>query len=145
MAIKFDSRAKELFLADYTKYGLKNRAAKLAGVHPDTVDEHAKGDPEFGDRVKQAYQDYRESLEKAAFERAVEGVETEVFSAGVMVGTKRVFSDRLHELMLKRHIPEFREKSTVDVNHQGGVLVVPGSSADADKWRKEHLNETEEA
>lgn len=37
---------------------------------------------------------------------------------------RRVYSDKLMELLLKRHIPEFRDKQQVDLNVNTGVLRV---------------------
>ena len=40
------------------------------------------------------------------------------------------------ELLLKRHIPEFRDKLTLDGKVEGGVLVVGGTAATEKEWRE---------
>jgi len=143
--LKFTEGCKQAFLDDYAKRGLFIHASEVAGVNEQTVRDHMKGDPAFNDAVKAAYKKYCEALEESARVRAMEGDEHDVYHMGMVVGTKKIRSDRLHELFLKRHIPEFREKSTVDVNHQGGVLIAPMTEQDVRQWREDHLKETPES
>jgi len=68
-----------------------------------------------------------------AFERAFEGTEEptifqgqycysrDIITGEVKVVTVRKRSDRMMELFLKRHKPEFREQVSIDANLRGGV------------------------
>ena len=124
------------FVDVYRQCGLLNRSAAAIAVSPGTVRAARKEDSDFDAAVKQAYEDFRESLEAEAFRRAVSGWDEEVFQKGECVGTRHVCSDRILELMLKRHIPEYRERQSMDVTVAGGVLVVPGTKETMDDWER---------
>lgn len=47
---------------------------------------------------------------------------------------KLVKSDRLLELEVKRVDPSYRDKSTVDMNVSGGLLIVPGQATTEKDW-----------
>lgn len=100
-----DLKAK--FLEFYALTGLKIQSAIDAGTTCRTVNNYIHKDPEFATQVQEAYQKFVESLEQVAVSRAKGG------------------SDRLLELLLKRHIPEYRDKYSVDqtTTHKGGVTV----------------------
>lgn len=102
--------------------------------------------PEFDDMVKTAMERYREKLEKEAYRRGVTGWEENVFGGrnkDRVVGTIRKYDSKMLELMLKRHIPDYRDKFEGSVNVTGGVLVVPSQTLDIDQWKKEHGGERE--
>lgn len=67
--------------------------------------------------------EYRQVLRAdAAHERAVDGVEEPLYSAqGKFLGSKRVYSDRLLELLLKADNPE-KYAAKTDVNVKGTVI-----------------------
>ncbi len=55
-------------------------------------------------------------------------------------------SDRMLELMLKRHMPEYRDKFEMDITTTGGVLAIPVSGARTNEdWEKEWGSEVQEA
>jgi hypothetical protein len=68
--------------------------------------------------VDEAVQEAVAKLEREAFRRGVEGwVERGVFDKdGRRPGDVVRYSDRMLELALKRHIPEYRERAELDVN-----------------------------
>jgi len=131
---KFTPKRKEQFLEHYKLNGLINKSAHLVDVDPETVRRHRKGDATFDDAMKTALRDFQDTLETAAYERAVDGIETDIIQKGVVVGTRVEYSDRLLELMLKRHIPAYRDKSQVDMNVGGGVLIVPQGEQSSKDW-----------
>lgn len=51
---------------------------------------------------------------------------------------QRRFSDPLLMFHAKRHIPEYREKQQLDINHTGGVLLVPAEQLSPDQWQLQH-------
>lgn len=127
---KFDDEMKAEFLRLYAATGQHNRSAAAIGINPETVRQHRMKFPEFGQAVAEAYRDFQESLETEALRRARQGTLEPVFQKGVKVGEIRRFSDNLLLEMLRRHIPEYRHRQQVDVNHTGGVLVVPEKAKD---------------
>jgi hypothetical protein len=127
---KFDDEMKAEFLRLYAATGQHNRSAAAIGINPETVRQHRMKFPEFGQAVAEAYRDFQESLETEALRRARSGTLEPVYQKGVKVGEIRRFSDTLLLEMLRRHIPEYRHRQQVDVNHTGGVLVVPEKAKD---------------
>lgn len=130
VGFKFDDELKAEFLRLYAATGQHNRSAAAIGINPETVRQHRMKFPEFGQAVAEAYRDFQESLETEALRRARSGTLEPVFQKGVKVGEIRRFSDQLLLEMLRRHIPEYRHRQQVDVNHTGGVLVVPEKAKD---------------
>lgn len=138
--MKFNARRKGTFLKVLGKTGLINKSAAAAGVHPSTVYEHIQHDPEFKAEVERVRTDFNERLEAEAYRRAVDGYDEPVYQKGERVGFRRVFSDGLLTLMLKKNIPEYRDKITADVNHSGSaVLVVPLTPEDSREWERQQL------
>lgn len=140
LPIKFTADARARFLDVYRVTGQLQRSAQAAGVAPSTVRQHKKDDPEFLAALEEAYEDFRESLENEAMRRALMGWEEPVYQKGEQVGTIRKYDTRLLELMLKRHIPEYKEKHQVDVNVSPGTLAVPTQDSEED-WEKRHAED----
>jgi hypothetical protein len=138
--VEFNEERQEKFLIELARTGLKAHSANHAGVSYGAALELEKKDKVFARLVEEARQFYSDSLESEATRRAVDGWLEPVFSqkTGDQIGVVRKFSDRLLEVLLKAAKPEkFREVSQVDVNHRGGVLVVPASSLSEDEWEKQ--------
>mgnify|MGYP000402570889 CR=1 FL=1 len=75
-------------------------------------------DEAFRDAWDEAMENSIDRAEKAAFSRAIDGVETPIIVKGEEVGVSVEYSDRLLEFILKGHRPErYREKQQVDVTH----------------------------
>ncbi len=70
--------------------------------------------------------------------RAIEGWDEPVFYQGRVVGKMRKYSDRMLEMLAKKEIPGFRDKSEVDVNVSGGVLVVHKPAGTKADWMESH-------
>ena len=133
---KFTPQVQETFLKLYRGNGVINRSAHDLKISPETPRQHAKKHPEFAARMAQALQDYRDVLEMEAHRRAVEGIDKPVYYKGSVVGHIREYSDRMLELKLKRNIPEYRDRHTLDVTHGGGVLVVHRVAETSEDWEK---------
>lgn len=132
------------YLEQLAKTGRKADSARAAGVSLQTVRNHMKNDPTLSDEVEDALEFYKDTLRKEIHRRGVEGVEEPVFYQGAECGAVRKYSDRMLELEAKRHMPEYRDKQQLDVNHKGGVLVVPTTAEpdeSVDKW-SERVNST---
>ncbi len=106
--------------SDFTWNHIQNLRHKYNGLHELWVQCRDIGD------------EYRQVLRSdAAHERAVDGVEEAVFSpSGKCLGSRRVYSDRLLELLLKSDNPEkFSDKRRVDF--RGTVInLTPGFNRD---------------
>jgi hypothetical protein len=131
-------RDKELYLAAVAKLGVIMRAVDaVEGLTWAVVQNWRRSDPDFENRVLDARKSFAERLEGEAIRRGAIGYEEPVFYKGRKVATVKKHSDRLLELLLKKHNPEFRDRITADVNVRGGVLVVPGVAPTLDTWAEE--------
>lgn len=131
---KFVPQVREAFLKRYRECGILSRAVEGLQISFETPRAHAKRDPEFKERMDAALQGYRDSLEAEAHRRGVEGIPRSVYYKGEVVGEERQYSDRILELQLKRHIPEYRDKFALDVAHAGGILVVHKVEQSSKEW-----------
>jgi len=125
--VKFDDKARERYLNFIRTNGRYMRlAADAAGVNQSTARHYILNDPEFAEQFDLALETFNHQMERAAWERAVEGKEEDIVNKdGEIVGTKTVYSDRLMVELLKSNHPEkFRETKQLDINVKGGVLLI---------------------
>lgn len=94
--------------------------------------------------VDEAMSIYHERLRYTIHNKAVDGWEEPVYYKGEEVGSVHRFSERLLELQAKRHMPEYRDKSQMDVNVAGGVLVVHAPVMSREEWLKQHAEQNGE-
>jgi hypothetical protein len=132
----------EAYLGFLAETGTIKHAANLSGLGYNTVLRLRKVDDDFKAMHEEALEDYRDTLVRECHRRAVEGWEEPVFSQrmGTEIGTVRKYDSRLLELMLKRHIPEFRDKFEGEIKVSGGVLVAPVAASSVEEWKARHAN-----
>lgn len=132
----FTAERKAEFLEHFRASGLHHHAAEAVQVAGSTVHTHYKTDPAFREAYDQAKEYFADSVEKEALRRGMEGwIEKPVVDKdGNVVGQVHKYSDRLLELALKRHRPEYGEK--VDVRVSGGVILIPMAASEA-QWELE--------
>ena len=132
--LKFDDRAKEVYLDVLARTGRKGLAAEAAGVAPQTVNNHIDNDPDFAESVEIAHETYSNHVVSKIEREALEGHTQPIFDKdGREIGEKRIFETQLRLAMLKRFDTAYKERSEVDVNHGGGVLVAPAEMT-PDEW-----------
>lgn len=139
----FTKERKEDFLEELRATGRRAEAAERVQVSMACVGNHStpggnQYDPEFTAGIEEAMLRFKDSLVKEAHRRGVEGVSEPVWYRGVRAhdgvnpdtnepipATVQKYSDKMLELLLKRHIPEFRDRVTVDQNTsiKGGLAV----------------------
>lgn len=79
-----------------------------------------EADPEFAADWLEAEHTAADKLEREAWRRAVEGVDTPVTFQGRITATYKSYSDKLLEILLKGHKPDkYVERSKVDLNVSG--------------------------
>jgi hypothetical protein len=133
-AKRFDEAAKERYLRVFADTGRRYQAAAAAGISGETARLHRKTDKAFDEACKEAFGAFQDKLEQEIYRRAVDGVDEPVFQKGQLVGKKRVYSDGLMQMLVKRFIPEYRDKQQVDMNVKGGVLVVGKQDQTEAEW-----------
>lgn len=126
---RFDADTRAKFLMIYGLSGQIQRSAREAGISPTTVRAHIKKNPDFAEAVGEALNDYKESIETELQRRALMGWEENVFQQGILAGTIRKYDSRLLELLVKRHIPEYKEKFEHTHNVEAGILAVPAAES----------------
>lgn len=138
---RFDDEAKAKFLDKLATCGLIAKSAWAMGASYRTIEEHRKRDPEFKAEFEQAMALYRDRIEKAVGDRAIDGIAEPIVYQGQIQKDEKgnVITVVKHDNKLllahaARHIPEYREKQDIDLNVRGGVLVV-GAQLDAEQWQ----------
>jgi hypothetical protein len=94
-------------------------ACKAVGVSLIFVNQWRKDDKEVHETLIEAERVGTQGLVSAAIQRAVRGVEEDVYFKGAVVGQKTVYSDGLLQTLLKAKVPEFSK----DNEGGGGVQV----------------------
>lgn len=128
------ARRQKAFLMALSQTGNITIACAAAGWSRQVPLSLRRADKTFADRWEHATENAADILEAAALQRAVHGVQEDVWwkpkeGSPEVIGHKVIYSDKLLETLLKANRPEkFRERS--EVKHEankGGVLVVPAA------------------
>jgi len=125
---------RQAYLREVAATGLLCRSAFRLDFWTGPFKDLRKKDPEFDTQVKEALALYGELLEAEAHRRGVDGWEEPVFFHGAECGRIKKHDGRLLELKLKRFVPEYRERVSVDAALTGGVLIVNRPAASAEEW-----------
>jgi hypothetical protein len=126
-SIKRD-QALELFLKKFAATGRFWESARECGVSGHAIKKWAEKHPAFKLALEEAQELFADSLERAAHVRAVDGTD-----GG---SRRRMYSDKLLEMMLKKVRPEYRDsKVDVKVGAGAGVLVVGGMAKSIEDWK----------
>jgi len=127
---KFDDSAKGVFLQHYGMTKRMKHSAMQAGVCFYTVKKAMKDDAVFKKAVDEMAEYYKDHIHEV-HEGQMLGIPEPIMGGkfkDVVVGWKTVFFNNNHIAMeLKRTNPEYNEKTQVDMNVTGGVLVAPAS------------------
>lgn len=88
--------------------GSVTAAAKSVGMTPESayILRRAPGGEEFAAAWEAALDDGLTILEDCAIERAIHGVEVPVYSYGKLIGTRRVYNDRLLMFLLRNRMAD---------------------------------------
>jgi hypothetical protein len=112
------------FLNAYALTGEVSGASKAA--HIDRTTHYTwLDDPNYVRAFQGAKQAFRDRLEAAALQRAVEGVEEPVYQGGKLVGYKTKYSDQLLVRLLVANLPEkYRDTDSLVVAANGDLTVI---------------------
>lgn len=151
---RFTTALKVKFLEHYATSGLFIQSALAAGVSDVTVRSHIKKDEAFAAAFEVAEKKFLEHVESEVYRRGIKGWLEPIVQKGEHVRGHcadcqgqgvlpdgntcpscngegqgqpmyvRRYSDRLLELLAKRHIPEYREKVDVNAKVEGGVVLI---------------------
>lgn len=115
---------RKTFLKVLALNGNVTAACNSAGVERSTVYDLRKSDQAFAAQWSDALEQAADTLEAAAFKRAVKGVRRVMHSAGKVVGVEYDYSDSLLQTLLKAKRPnEYRER--IQIEHVGIKAALP--------------------
>jgi len=128
--IKFDDDGRKRVLTFIRENGWSLvLMARVGGISTAALNHHLKNDEQFFEDCEHAKAEFVKGLEAEAYRRAVTGLLENVYNKdGDIVGQKKVYSDRLLEILLKANDPaKFREQHHLNIGTggPGGVLIVP--------------------
>lgn len=116
--------------------GLAEPAARDVGYTSTAFLRKIKRDDEdFSEAWDEAIEAAGDLIEAEVYRRAVHGVMEPVYFKGKISGYILKYSDRLAELLLKRHRPEYRDRGLGgEMNINVGVAVMPSRAASDGEW-----------
>lgn len=136
--VKLAKKKRNAFLRElFLNGGMVIPAAKAVGyVNPQPLYHYRKQNEEFAEAWDEVIEMAGDLVEAEVYRRAIHGVKEPVFYKGEIVGYVNKFSDRLAELLLKRHKPEYRETGREGgVNINVGVAVMPSAAKSLEDWQ----------
>lgn len=137
--LKFDDRAKEIFLEKYAECGLMYVSARAAGVTTQTVRGHIENDPVFADAFEEAKAAYRDIVMAHAYKLSIEGVDEPIIGGqwkDEVVAYKKVYATNILAMEMRRVNPDYKDRADVNLSgNVGGVLVVPARLS-VEEWTK---------
>lgn len=111
------------YLRHLARFGSESRAAAHIRCSTTLIRAFMEKNKQFAVHVQEALDEHRGVIEKAIYERAIEGVDEPRFNASGVVGSVKKYSDTLLLAYARRHIKEYREGdvSRTEVNVNGSV------------------------
>jgi len=104
-----------LFLEAFSEHANVLVSARAAGIHRTTIYDWLEHDEDFSFAYNQAKEDAKDVLRAEIYRRGKEGWDESVYEMGVLTKTVRKHSDTLLIFHAKMLMPEYREKTTLDV------------------------------
>lgn len=133
----------DTFFMMLAETGMVLKSCGAAKIASSTMRYRRAQDETIQQRFDEAMERFHETIEGEIQKRAIKGVQKAVFYKGERCDDGEVFepSDRLLELLAKRHMAAYREKGA-DINvASGGVLVVNDTPEKTTDWLKKHRNQ----
>lgn len=119
------------FLEDFAQHGIVTKACKTAGIDRKTVYNWKEHSEDFLFRYNQALEEAKDNIRAEIYRRAHDGWDEEVYQLGNYAGTVHKYSDTLLIFHAKAIMPEYRDKSQVDVNANVHANIQQSDFADA--------------
>ena len=148
--VKFDDERKGIFLDVFRQHNRMTEALEAAGVTRQTVMNHLDNDPDFAEAMQEARLAYRDRVHETLYHVAIEGVDEPIVGGKErdhIVGYTRKYYERTLLAEARRVDPDYKERSEVDMNHRGGVLVAPAEvspeqfAAELEEHRRQRAQE----
>ena|SRR5258708_5094294 len=104
------------FLATFEHSANVTQACRAANISREMIYQWLEHDEQFSILYHQAEQIANDAIRAEIFRRGHDGYDEPQFSAGKHMGNVRKYSDTLLIFLAKARMPEFRDKSQLDVN-----------------------------
>ena len=144
--VSFTDDLKRKFLHELRRTCNITRASQKINISRVTAYSAKKVNLEFSEAWNNALQEGLDLLEEMARKRAFEGVTKNIYYQGKICGKTKEYSDGLTMFLLKAHRPEkYRDNQSIDLNHKGGVLVIPPGHNSVEDWMKENATSMEQS
>ncbi len=116
--------------------GLAEPAARDVGyTNTSFLRKIRRDDEDFAESWDEAIEAAGDLIEAEVYRRAIHGIMEPVYHKGKICGYIHKYSDRLAELLLKRHRPEYRDRGFGgEMNINVGVAVMPSRAASDGEW-----------
>jgi len=111
------------FFKSLTEHGIVTRAAEANGVHQRLVWRLHKENEQFRELFDEARKIGLRRCIDEAIRRGSEGWDEPVFFNGEQVGTKRKFSDRLLEFIIRANFERYRQAMDASISLDGKMSV----------------------
>lgn len=138
---KRTDRARETFIETLAKTCNVSASCRAAGIGRTAAYDWRAQDAAFAAEWDDAEKQAADALRQEAWRRGVEGVDKPVTFQGRITDTYKDYSDRMLEILLKGHCPEYRDKTQVDhgVTAEAAALIEKAMSPKqaAEKFRDE--------
>lgn len=124
----FDDIEKASFLKLFAVTGRFHHCCAAVDNTATTVRRHLKEDKEFKEAYEQARGIYKDKVHEQAQKLAITGVEKPIIGGRFrdeIVAYETIYSSSILAMEMKRTNPEYKESHKVDLNAQGGVMLIP--------------------
>ncbi len=121
--MRTDANLKAVCDALQQNCGDMHNAARQAGISPHFLYVWMKDDPEASKQVNEAQRVGWGAIESAIIQRAVHGVEKDVYYKGAVVGQQREYSDTLLGRLAEARIPEYKKGEAGTNNFSGPTQI----------------------
>lgn len=115
---------KSAFLTSFAQHGIVTRACRDAGIDRSTVYLWKEHDDQFMMLYNHALEEAKDEIREEVRRRAQDGWDEDVYQLGKYAGTVHKYSDILLMFHAKMLMPEYREKTQVEVS---GKIDVTGA------------------
>lgn len=137
---KFDDDRKATFLQRFAECGRMYESAQAADISYATVSKHLKDDPEFAEAFGEAREAYKDLVHRTAYKVGVEGYDEPMIGGkdkNEVVAHKRVYATNILAMEMRRVDPSYKERSEIDMNLNGGVMLLPGEMS-LEEWMEKY-------
>ena len=135
----FSLSTRKKFLQTLTKTCNVTKAAYSVDIHRVTAYEYKAKDSEFSLAWDNALKEGIDLLENSVTVRSFKGQKKAVWYQGKKCGSIIEYDTGMQKFLLAAHDRErFGKNPDVNVNHSGGVLVIPTTEASVDDWMEKN-------